>query len=106
MLILGEDFVFLEVFSESFLFFVSKELKLPQLDLKILLDVKELIFLMFTEIKLLNEVVFFLLKEVLSGVVSFWFLFKLGDEGFKFVGDFVLGVFLDGEFLAFLLEKL
>jgi hypothetical protein len=42
LLILGEDFVFLEVVTESFLLFVGEKFELSQLNFEILLDIKEL----------------------------------------------------------------
>ena len=71
LLVLGEDFVLLEVPSESFLLFVGEEFELSKLNFEILFDIKKLLFFLSTEVDFLDEVVFLLLKEILSGVVSF-----------------------------------
>jgi hypothetical protein len=106
VLVLGKNLILLEILSESFFLFVRKEFQLSELNLKLLLDIKKLIFFVGAEIEFLNKIISFLFQKVLSGVVSFGLFLELGDEGFEFVGDLVLGVFFDGELLSFLFEKL
>jgi hypothetical protein len=106
VLVLCKDFILLEVLSESFFLLVGKEFQLLQLDLQILLYINEIFFFFSAEIELLNKIIILLLQKVLSGVEPFGLFFELGNEGFEFVGNFVLGVFFDGELLSFFLEKL
>jgi hypothetical protein len=106
VLVLGKNFILLEILSESFFLFVGKEFQLSELNLKLLLDIKKFFFFVGVEIEFLNKIINFLFQKVLSGVVSFGLFLELGDEGFEFVGGLVLGVFFDGELLSFLLEKL
>jgi hypothetical protein len=106
VLVLCQDFILLEVLPESFFLLVGKEFQLPQLDLQILLNIKEIFSFLSAEIELLNKIICLLLQKVLSGVVPFGLFLEPGNEGFEFVGDFVLGVFFDGEFLSFFLKEL
>lgn len=78
-LILGKDLVFFEVLSESFLFFIREKLQLSELNFEILFHVKQLIFFVVAEVKFLDKVILFLLKEVLAGVEPFCLFFELGD---------------------------
>ena len=61
LLVLGEDFVFLEVVTESFLLFVGEKFELSQLNFEILLDVEELLLFFSAEVEFFNKIVFLLL---------------------------------------------
>ena len=66
VLVLSQDFILLKVLPESFFLLVGKEFQLPQLDLQILLYIKEIFFFLSAEIQLLNKIIFLLLQKVLS----------------------------------------
>lgn len=58
------------------------------------------------EIEFFHKVIFLLFQKVLSRIVSFWFFFVLGYQGFQLIRAFILLLFLNWKFLPLLVEEL